>query len=96
MKFSIKDSFSKSDQIRRKLRIWSHSLKKPLMENFNPAAYQKAPHNKVLQETSTSPFIQLITNNLILINTLSANYEYSRSNRENLPLPIQIKLSKKP
>ena len=27
---------------------------------------------------------------------LTANYEYSRSNRENLPLPIQIKLSKKP
>ena len=30
-----------------------------------------------------------------VINTLTANYEYSRSNRENLPLPIQIKLSKK-
>ena len=34
MKFSIKDSFSKCDQIRRKLRIWSHLLKKSLMENF--------------------------------------------------------------
>ena len=32
----------------------------------------------------------------ICLNTLTANYEYSRSNRENLPLPIQIKLSKKP
>ena len=29
-------------------------------------------------------------------NTLTANYEYSRSNRENLPLPIQMKLSEKP
>ena len=28
-------------------------------------------------------------------NTLTANYEYSRSNRENLPLPIQMQLSKK-
>ena len=28
MKFSIKDFFSKCDQIRRKLRIWSHLLKK--------------------------------------------------------------------
>ena len=28
--------------------------------------------------------------------TLTANYEYSRRNRENLQLPIQIKLSKKP
>ena len=34
MKFSIKDFFSKCDQIRRKLRIWSHLLKKSLMENF--------------------------------------------------------------
>ena len=35
MKFSIKDLFSKCDEIRRKLRIWSHLLNKPLMENFN-------------------------------------------------------------
>ena len=34
MKFSIKDFFSKYDQIRRKLRIWSHLRKKSLMENF--------------------------------------------------------------
>ena len=35
MKFSIKDFFSKRDQIRRKLWIWSHLLKNSLMENFN-------------------------------------------------------------
>ena len=34
MKFSIKDFFSKCDQIHWKLRIWSHLLKKYLMENF--------------------------------------------------------------
>ena len=34
LKFSIKDFFSKCDQIGRKLRIWSHLLKKSLMENF--------------------------------------------------------------
>ena len=34
MKFSIKDFFIKYDQIRSKLRIWSHLLKKSLMENF--------------------------------------------------------------
>ena len=34
MKFSIKDFFSKCDQIRRILRIWLHLLKKSLMENF--------------------------------------------------------------
>ena len=31
MKFSAKDFFSKCDQIRRKLRIWSHLLKKSIM-----------------------------------------------------------------
>ena len=30
------------------------------------------------------------------MNTLTANYEYSRSNRETLPLPIQMQLSEKP
>ena len=34
MKFAIKDFFSKFDQIRRNLRIWSHLLKKSLMENY--------------------------------------------------------------
>ena len=34
MKFSVKDFFSKCDQIRRKLRIWSHLLEKSFMENF--------------------------------------------------------------
>ena len=34
LKFSIKDFFSKCDQICSKLRIWSHLLKKFLMENF--------------------------------------------------------------
>ena len=32
--FSIKDFFSKCDQILRKLRIWLHLLKKSIMENF--------------------------------------------------------------
>ena len=32
-KFSIKDFFSKYDQIHSFLRIWSHLLKKSLMEN---------------------------------------------------------------
>ena len=30
----MKDFFSKHDQIRKKLGIWSHLLKKYLMENF--------------------------------------------------------------
>ena len=34
MKFSNKDFFSKCDQIAKKLQIWSHLLKKPIMESF--------------------------------------------------------------
>ena len=34
MKFSMKDFFSKCEQIRRKQRIWSYLLKKSFMENF--------------------------------------------------------------
>ena len=34
MKFSVKNFFSKCEQICSFLRIWSHSLKKSLMENF--------------------------------------------------------------
>ena len=34
MKFSTNDFFSKCDQIRSFLRIWSHLLQKSLMENF--------------------------------------------------------------
>ena len=34
MKTSIKDFFSKCDQIDRFLRIWSHLLNKSLMENY--------------------------------------------------------------
>ena len=33
MKFSIKDFFSKCDQIHRKMQIWSHLLKESLMKN---------------------------------------------------------------
>ena len=34
MKFSIKDFFSKCDQIRSFLCIWSHLLKKSVMKNL--------------------------------------------------------------
>ena len=43
MKFTIKDFFSKCDQIRRKLRMWSHLLKKSLMENFDFCVLQCKP-----------------------------------------------------
>ena len=51
MKFSIKDSSSKCDQIHSFLRIWSHLLEKSLLENFNFCAviYQKKIHDQELR-----------------------------------------------
>ena len=45
MKFCIKDFFSKCAQIRSFLRIWSHLLKKSLMENFIFCAVWKSKKN---------------------------------------------------
>ena len=42
MKFSIKDFFGKRDQIRIFLRIWSHLMKKSLMENFILCAVRRS------------------------------------------------------
>ena len=47
MKFSIKDFFSKCDQIRSFLRIWLHLLKKSLMENFNFCTVNITMDNKL-------------------------------------------------
>ena len=54
MMFSIKDFFSKYEQIRRKLRIWSHLLKKSLMENIIFCAVLSAMHESVL-------FLEILT-----------------------------------
>ena len=44
-KFSIKDFFSKCDQMRRKLGIWSHILTKSSMENFIFCVVQVTTHS---------------------------------------------------
>ena len=41
MKFSMKDFFSKCDHIHSFQRIWSHLLKKSLIENFFFFAIEK-------------------------------------------------------
>ena len=45
MKFSIKDFFSKYDQIHSFQQIWSHLLKKSLMENFIFSAVKSHSQN---------------------------------------------------
>ena len=42
MKVAVEDFFSQCDQRRSFLRIWSHFLKKSLMENFNFRTVQRA------------------------------------------------------
>ena len=54
IKFSIKDFFSKCDQICRKLRIWSHLLKKSFMDIFIFCT--------VLEQCLTNPFATLLKN----------------------------------
>ena len=49
MKFSVKNFSSKCDHIRRKLRIWSHLLKKSLIENF--MSWVVLGFNKVIKVT---------------------------------------------
>ena len=46
MKLSNKDFFSRCDQIRRNLRIWSHLLKKSLMESFIFCAVYDILHHR--------------------------------------------------
>ena len=63
MKFSIKDFFSKCDQIHRKLRIWLHLLKKSLMENFIFCAVS-CDHRKNVKKENRSRLLHEIKSTL--------------------------------
>ena len=56
MKFSIKDFFSKCDQIRRKLRIWSHLLKKSLMKTSFFCAVNIWRVLRLFEKNNCSPY----------------------------------------
>ena len=56
MKFSIKDFFSKCDQIRSFLQIWLHLLKKSLIENFIVCAMVIAENHWFLYKSSNNSF----------------------------------------
>ena len=59
MKFSIKDFFNKCDQIRSFLRIWSHLMKKSLMENFIFCAVNIAEHFLLKTEQNLTSFWEI-------------------------------------
>ena len=60
MKFSIKDFFSKCEQIPSFLRTWSHLLEKSFMENFIFCAEcdKHAPANEFLGSFSSHMFLR--------------------------------------
>ena len=72
MKFSMTDFFSKCDQIRSFLRIWSHLLKKLVMENFIfcTLLFQS---NVVTQN-----MMFLIKSVVALVNTMTCHVNYTR------------------
>ena len=57
MKFSIKNFSSNCDQIRRRLRIWSHLLKKSLMEKFSFLCSER-PFSEIWKDQWFSNFLQ--------------------------------------
>ena len=70
MKFSITDFFSKCDQIRSFLWIWSHLLKKSLMENFifcKVSEMLKKTNIKKIKAACLSPVVVFIIFKLYLL-----------------------------
>ena len=62
LKFSIKDFFSKCDQIRTFQRIWSHLLKKSLMENFSFCVVDRNGNNII----NSTNYKSLINDNPVI------------------------------
>ena len=60
MKFPIEDFLSQCDQIRSLLRIWSHLLKKYLMENFIFCAVDKVAFRATLKPGICYDSLQLL------------------------------------
>ena len=71
MKFYIKDFFSKCYEIRSFLRIWSHLLKKSLMENFIFCAML---HNKYINRKKRNPLKEKNKVLLLEINMLHLHF----------------------
>ena len=65
----MKDFFSKCDQIRRNLRIWSHLLKKSIMQNLIFCAV-------------LGTILPLVVNNLdhVKKSSLQVNFQYGNRN----------------
>ena len=87
-----------------KMDTWACFLKPCGSERVNESQNVLKSAEKYFYNTFSSIWAQLSSKRLflrrsqilgLLVNPLTAIYEYSHSNRENIPLPIQIKFSKK-
>ena len=97
MKFSIKDFFSKSDQIGRKLRIWSHLMEKSLTENLIFCAVVTSLSLTCKITTLCQFLIHQGKEKLFLITTLCKKWPYSElfwpySVRMNIRVTIRVAL----
>ena len=63
MNFSVKDNFSKFEQISRKLRFCSNLLKKYLTENFVFCAVQSLVSSSLLQKAVSCSKLAIKTRN---------------------------------
>ena len=106
MKFSIEDFFSKCDQIRRNLWIWSHLLKKSLKENFIFCTMSSTKLNQLIPPESVpslwnSAFISaknpttILSSSAISYNVFTCQhipiFIFSQSNKSAL-LPIYFSI----
>ena len=80
MKFSIKDFFSKCDQIRKKLRIWSHLLKKSLMDNF------------IFNEVEYINYYGVCWNKMIMSRIWTETIELKEQINKFLLIPAKVKI----
>ena len=82
MKFSIKDFFSKYDQIRSFLQIWSHLLKKSLMENliFFAVLIKTTISESIPGQTMIDKYLMYAWVLLLLTNVLNLYFYHSVPN----------------
>ena len=78
MKFSIKDFFSKCNQIRNFMRIWSHLLKKSLMENFFFCVVKETP-----VQMFSSIFLKIFKNTYFIEHLRASAFAFWRSNNQS-------------
>ena len=82
MKFSIKDFLSKYDQIRSFLQIWSHLLKKSLMENliFCAVLIKTTISESIPDQTVSDKYLMYTWVLLLLTNVLNLYFYHRISN----------------